>query len=100
MSEPRTSTGPVSLPADPKAVADQHVHDLASLGTLRKPPTAREYEHAALDIALDGAPDEHLYAVLAHLEIPALRRLSDAAMFLGSGVEHAIADRTTGTERG
>lgn len=89
----RPETGPIVLPADPKAVADDRVAGLASLGTLHKPPTEREYEHAALEVALTGASEEDVFAVLAHLDTRALSALASAAHWLESAADRALSAR-------
>jgi hypothetical protein len=93
MPEPRATTGPVRLPSNPAAVAQGRVNDLADLGTLHKPPTEREYEHASLDTALNGGSDEEVYAILAHLDSTALTRLTVASQFLVSATTEAMRDR-------
>lgn len=95
----RPETGPVTLPANPKRVADEKVADLSSLGNLHKPPTPREYEHASLDATLTQAPDADVFAVLAHLETPALATLAGAAHRLESAVDRVLEARL-GPDRG
>lgn len=93
MTELRPVTGPVTLPPDPRAVANGRVHDLAGLGTLHRPPTKREYEHAALDVALVGTNDAEVYAVLTHLGDQALDELGIAAHWLESAVDAELDRR-------
>lgn len=87
------TTGPVTLPENPRKVAASKVGALADLGMLHKPPTEREYEHAALDIALDGSPEEHVFAVLAHLDDEHLHSLATSLVWLTSGVENLLRER-------
>jgi hypothetical protein len=93
LPEPRPTTGPVRLPANPGAVAQSKVSGLAGLGVTHKPPTPREFEHAALDVALAGGSDEEVYAVLAHLDASSLDRLHVAAQFLVSAADLSLRDR-------
>lgn len=93
MVEPRPITGPVRLPADPKEVADRQVHGLSSLGNLHRPPTEREYEHAALDVALAGTDEAAVFAVLGHLDTVALNNLGLAAHWLESACDQTLESR-------
>lgn len=93
MSDEHPTTGPVHLPANPKAVADSEVSALSSLGNLHKPPTENEYEHAAFSIALTYGPEENIYAVLAHLDADAVQTVLQAATYLRSAARWVLADR-------
>lgn len=89
----RTDTGPVTLPEFPTKVAQHKVHELADLGMMRKPPTTREYEHAALEVAIKGETEQEVYAVLSRLTDADLLVLADSLTWVRSGVDMLLSER-------